>query len=98
VHSPRGSNKAKLLAKLRAGQSDRIFTFAKPELLLLQAGFVHEGGQGSHRIYRHPDGRKMVLAPHGNAVKPVYIREIRNCSHHEEEKIHASVSRPALLE
>lgn len=72
------SKKAKLRAKLMSGTSDKGFTFADAELLLLTAGFVHEGGEGSHRVYRHPDGRKMVLAFHGKDVKPAYIRQIRN--------------------
>ena len=60
-----------------AGTQDRGFTFADAEMLLLGAGFVHEGGEGSHRVYRHADGRKMILAFHGKDVKPVYIRKLR---------------------
>lgn len=59
------------------GSKDNSFPFAEVEQLLLQAGFVLDGGKGSHRVYRHPDSRKMVLPHHGGTVKPVYIREIR---------------------
>lgn len=71
------SRKAKLRAKLMGGTQDKGFTFADAELLLLTAGFVREGGEGSHRVYRHADGRKMVLARHGKDVKPAYIRQLR---------------------
>jgi predicted RNA binding protein YcfA (HicA-like mRNA interferase family) len=72
------SKKKKLLEKLMAGGQDRAFTFDEAEILLLQAGFVHSSGEGSHRVYRHPDGRRMVLAYHGKTVAPAYVRQIRN--------------------
>jgi predicted RNA binding protein YcfA (HicA-like mRNA interferase family) len=71
------SKRKKLLEKLASGNKDRAFTFGEAELLLLQAGFVKDGGEGSHRVYRHPDGRKMVLAYHGKEIKPVYIKQVR---------------------
>ena len=71
------SKRKKLLAKLMAGNQDKAFSFDEAELLLLQAGFIADGGEGSHRVYRHPDGRKVVLPFHGKGIKPVYIREIR---------------------
>jgi len=77
VHRPPVSKRAKLRAKLMSGNQDRGFTFADAEMLLLTAGFLREGGEGSHRVYRHPDGRKMVLAYHGKDVKPAYIRQLR---------------------
>jgi len=77
VHHPPVSKRAKLRAKLMSGNQDRGFTFADAEMLLLTAGFLREGGEGSHRVYRHPDGRKMVLAYHGKDVKPAYIRQLR---------------------
>lgn len=60
-----------------SGTQDKGFTFADAELLLLTAGFLRDGGEGSHRVYRHADGRKMVLAHHGKDVKPAYIRQLR---------------------
>lgn len=36
------------------------------ERLLLQLGFLHvRAGSGSHRFYRHTDGRTVVVAFHG---------------------------------
>lgn len=60
-----------------AGNQDKAFSFEEAELLLLQAGFIRDGGEGSYRVYRHADGRKMVLPFHWKDIKPVYIREIR---------------------
>jgi predicted RNA binding protein YcfA (HicA-like mRNA interferase family) len=71
------SRKKKLLEKLMAGTHDKAFTFDEAELLLLQAGFIYDGGEGSHRVYRHSDGRKMVLARHGKNILPVYVKQIR---------------------
>lgn len=71
------SKRRKLLEKLFAGNQDLSFSFTEAEQILLQAGFVLDSGKGSHRIYRHPDGRKMVLPYHGKDIKPAYIREIR---------------------
>ena len=71
------TKRSKLLEKLMAGRSDKAFTFDEAEQVLLQSGFVHDGGKGSHHVYRHIDGRKMVLPHHGKGVLPAYIREIR---------------------
>jgi predicted RNA binding protein YcfA (HicA-like mRNA interferase family) len=71
------SKRKKLLERLMAGNQDKAFSFDEAELLLLQAGFILDGGAGSHRVYRHTDGRKMVLPFHGKNLKPVYIREMR---------------------
>jgi predicted RNA binding protein YcfA (HicA-like mRNA interferase family) len=60
------------------GSHDKAFTFDEAELLLLHAGFVLSGGEGSHRVYRHPDGRRMVIPFHGQSIAPAYIRQIRN--------------------
>jgi predicted RNA binding protein YcfA (HicA-like mRNA interferase family) len=72
------TKRQKLFEKLMAGKHDKAFSFDEAQLLLLQAGFVHSSGEGSHRVYRHPDGRRMVLAFHGRNVAPAYIRQIRN--------------------
>lgn len=74
---PGVSKRDKLLAKLMNGRSDRSFTFDEVELVLLQAGFLLDGGKGSHRVYRHEDGRKMVLPRHGNTIKPIYVKKLR---------------------
>ena len=70
--------KAKLLAKLMGGMHDRSFTFEEARQVLMQAGFIFDGGKGSHKVYRHPDGRRMVLPCHGKDVKPPYVRQIRD--------------------
>jgi len=72
------SKREKLLKKLIGGQNDASFTFDEVELLLLQAGFVPQGGKGSHHGFRHEDGRKVVIPHHGKTVKPAYIRNVRN--------------------
>jgi len=77
VHPGSREQARKALAKLMSGQQDKACTFAEAESLLLQARFVSDGGEGSHRVYRHLDGRKMVLPCHGKNVLPVYIKEIR---------------------
>jgi len=66
-----------LLAKLLAGNNDRAFTFDETTQLLAQEGFILDGGKGSQCVYRHPDGRKVVLPRHGKEVKPAYIKLIR---------------------
>jgi len=71
------TKRAKLLTKLMEGNQDKAFSFDEAEQLLLQAGFILDGGKGSHRVYRHADSRKMVLPCHGKTLKPVYVREIR---------------------
>jgi hypothetical protein len=38
--------------------------------LLLNAGFVEDGGEGSHRVYRHPDAQH-----HRHAQAPAPARE-----------------------
>lgn len=77
VHGLHVSKKAKLLAKLWSKTKAKAFTFAEAEQLLLNAGSLPDGGEGSHRVYRHPDSRKMVLPYHGKDVKPAYIKQIR---------------------
>lgn len=41
-------------------------------------GFRHSGGRGSHRVYRHPDGRRTVIDYHrGSAtIPPRTLRQI----------------------
>lgn len=60
-----------------SGESDKSFTFDEVELVLLHAGFLLDGGKGSHHVYRHEDGRKMVLPRHGNTIKPIYVKKVR---------------------
>ncbi len=73
----RMSRVRKLREKIMGGAHDRNVSFAEAEAVLKHAGFVHDGGKGSHRIYRRADGRKLVLPFHAAELKPVYVKEIR---------------------
>jgi predicted RNA binding protein YcfA (HicA-like mRNA interferase family) len=48
------------------------------ERVALRLGFVHiRAGKGSHRFYRHPDGRTLIIAFHGSrTVPPGTLRKI----------------------
>ncbi len=47
------------------------------ERLLERVGFVLIRQRGSHRQYRHPDGRQTTLPFHGNRdVSPILLRQI----------------------
>lgn len=72
------SKAEKALAKILSGTSDKNVTMDEAIYVLERAGFKWDGGKGSHRVYRHDDGRKMTLTVHGNMIKPVYVRQIRN--------------------
>jgi|GEM_PF-1218039 len=71
------SKSEKALRKLMSGESDKNITMDEALYVLTRSGFVLDGGKGSHQVYRHPDGRKMVLPVHGKDIKPIYIRQIR---------------------
>jgi len=71
------SKSEKILAKIQSGNSDKNITLAEVVYTLTRSGFVHDGGKGSHQVYRHDDGRKMVLPVHGKDIKPVYVRQVR---------------------
>lgn len=72
------SKSEKALGKIVSGESDNNISFQEAVQVLKREGFVLDGGRGSHQIFRHPDGRKMVLPCHGSHLKKVYIRQIRN--------------------
>jgi len=47
------------------------------EALLLRLGFVEVRQRGSHKQYRHADGRGTTLAFHaGRDISPVLLRQI----------------------
>jgi predicted RNA binding protein YcfA (HicA-like mRNA interferase family) len=77
VQSLSVSKVRKAREKIMGGLSDKNVTFAEAVQVLEREGFVQDGGKGSHQVYRHKDGRKMVLPRHGKEIKPVYIRHIR---------------------
>lgn len=68
----------KLVAKICSGKSDANVSFDEASSVLEHLGFRYDGGKGSHRVFRHEDGRKIVLPFHGNGViKPYLVRQIR---------------------
>ena len=71
------SKAAKALAKIMDPAQVRNVSFAEAIAVLERFGFLWDGGKGSHQVYRHPDGRKIILPKHGSGVKPVYVRQIR---------------------
>jgi predicted RNA binding protein YcfA (HicA-like mRNA interferase family) len=71
----------KLVAKVFGGQADANITFDEASSVLEHFGFVYDGGKGSHRVFRHSDGRKIVLPYHGDGViKPYLVRQIRKAT------------------
>jgi predicted RNA binding protein YcfA (HicA-like mRNA interferase family) len=72
------SSRKKLRTKLENFASDHNWTLAEAELVLSQHGFSNVGGEGSHRVYSHPQlDQPVVLAAHGKAIKSGYVRRIR---------------------
>jgi hypothetical protein len=71
------SKKARLLAKLMAGNNDRAFTFDEGYAVAHAPRLYSRRWKRRHCVYRHPDGRKVVLPRHGKEVKPAYIKLIR---------------------
>lgn len=58
------------------------------ERVLLKAGFVPQVGRGSHRRFKHPDGRRTVLAYHpGNISKPIAAKMLKQAGISPEEFI-----------
>jgi predicted RNA binding protein YcfA (HicA-like mRNA interferase family) len=39
--------------------------------VLRRHGFVRVGQKGSHKKWRHPDGRQVIVADHGNKAIPI---------------------------
>lgn len=46
------------------------------ERLILRFGFEHVRSRGSHRIYRHPDGRIVTVAFHPGDIPTGTLRAI----------------------
>jgi len=46
------------------------------ERALLQLGFVARSGKGSHKVFKHEDGRRTVLPVHSRAVSIGTLRAI----------------------
>ncbi len=63
--------------------------------LVEKLGFVFDRQKGSHRVYKHPDGRKTVVPIHGNEdiILPLLndiIKQIK-LSREEYEKLRKEV-------
>ncbi len=71
------SKREKLFAKILRGASNKSITFDEAVCALEESGFARDGGKGSHQVFRHKDGRKMVLPRHGKEIKPIYVKLIR---------------------
>ncbi|MDR1190074.1 MAG: type II toxin-antitoxin system HicA family toxin [Verrucomicrobiales bacterium] len=74
---PAVSKFKKLYQKLKSGRSDGNISFADADYLLTNSGFEAVGSKGSHRTYRHPDGRKITLPFHGKDMKRAYVEGLR---------------------
>jgi len=79
------------LGKILSGTSDKNNTLAGAISDRAQAGFVLDGGKGSHRLDRHPDDRKMVTPLHGKDIKPVSVRQSRNLLKHQNQIPHENL-------
>lgn len=71
------SKREKALKKLIEGKNDKNFTFEELTAILSREGFSHDGGEGSHQVWRHADARKITLVRHGNTIKPIYVKTVR---------------------
>jgi predicted RNA binding protein YcfA (HicA-like mRNA interferase family) len=73
------TRKIKLLDRLRNPGSDKSWSFADAEQILLDNGYVLKRIHGSHHVFGN-DAKNLdiVLPKHGSAVKPPYIRKIRS--------------------
>jgi predicted RNA binding protein YcfA (HicA-like mRNA interferase family) len=70
-------NARKARAKILDQKRTKNVTLADVETVLREAGFLFDGGKGSHRVYRRPDGRKQVLAAHGKEIPSYIVRQVR---------------------
>jgi len=46
------------------------------ERVAMQLGFVFSRSSGSHRVYKHPDGRRTTISFHAKDVKTGTLRSI----------------------
>ena len=61
-------NRRKLLAKMRNNPSD--VRFSDLVLLVEAAGFTLRGGEGSHRVYTHPDNPSYRISNAAGTGRP----------------------------
>jgi predicted RNA binding protein YcfA (HicA-like mRNA interferase family) len=70
-------NAKKALAKITDPARAANVTLAEVETALKAAGFASDGGKGSHRVYRHADGRRQIVSAHGAHLPTYIVRQIR---------------------
>ena len=70
-------NARKAAAKIADAARANSVTLAEAEAALIGAEFTRQGGAGSHRGYRHSDGRKVTLTAHGSKLPSYIVRQIR---------------------
>jgi len=69
------------LQRLLNGASDSDFRVAELRSILLRLGF-REHTRGSHKVFRHATGAKIVLATHRPEVPAYQVREVRRILGH----------------
>ena len=80
------TQKDKLLKKLANHESDRSWSFAELEHVLIICGYSLKRIRGSHHVYGNDERHKeLVLPRHGSKIKPVYVKEVRKCLTNEKE-------------
>jgi predicted RNA binding protein YcfA (HicA-like mRNA interferase family) len=71
-------NAKKAATKIAEPARANNVTLAEAETVLKAEGFtLHPSGNGSHRGYHHPDGRKVTLTAHGSKLPSYIVRQIR---------------------
>lgn len=64
----------KLVASLLADTGE--YPFSDTKKVLLTFGFTEMRSNGSHHVFKHPDGRRQVIpVKHGKKVKRFYVKE-----------------------
>lgn len=54
-----------------------VLKFKKIEAIILKLGFVEIRQSGSHKQYKHVDGRMTTLPFHGNKdISPILLRQV----------------------
>ncbi|GIW34169.1 type II toxin-antitoxin system HicA family toxin [Meiothermus sp.] len=74
----------KLLEKMRRLPPE--MRYEEVERVLRAYGFIEKRANGSHHIFRHPDGRKLTVPKHGGqVVKTTYLKQVLKVIGEEEE-------------
>ena len=66
-----------ILANIKVKEMERV---------LLKKGFFAQNAKGSHRTFKHPNGRRTTLAYHpGNIPKPIVAKILKQANISLEE-------------